>query len=115
MKFDSLVDFIAKTKQYVVYGVGITYPIFTLITFLGVIKMAWNIPPEIAACVAFGAVYIIGSSSFKIGLYAKDMNITWKNTPMAVEIYERTERMEKAINEIKKSLEKPESEIERNN
>jgi hypothetical protein len=104
MKFDILIDFAARTKQYVVYGVGLAYPVFSLVTFLGVIKMAWNIPPEIAAIVAFAGVYIIGISSFKIGLYAKDMNITWKNTPMAVDIHERTGRMEKAIERIEKHL-----------
>lgn len=104
MKFDRFIDFAARTKQYVVYGVSLTYPFFTLITFLGVIKMAWNIPPEIAAIVAFAAVYIIGISSFKVGLYAKDMNITWKNTPMAVDIHERTDRMEKALQRIEKHL-----------
>lgn len=104
MKFDRVIDFAARTKQYVVYGVGLTYPFFTLVTFLGVIKMAWNIPPEIAAIVAFASVYIIGISSFKVGLYAKDMNITWKNTPMAVDIHERTDRIEKAIDRIEKHL-----------
>lgn len=104
MKCDRLIDFTARTKQYVVYGVSLTYPFFTLITFLGVIKMAWNIPPEIAAIVAFIGVYLIGISSFKIGLYAKDMNITWKNTPMAVDIHERTDRIEKAIERIEKCL-----------
>lgn len=105
-KTDFIIDFAARTKQYVVYGVSLTYPFFTLITFLGVIKMAWNIPPEIAAVVAFAAVYIIGISSFKVGLYSKDMNITWKNTPMAVEIYDRTERIEKSVSEIKEKLDK---------
>jgi hypothetical protein len=104
MKFDRLVDFVARTKQYVVYGVSLTYPFFTLVTFLGVIKMAWNIPPEIAAFVAFIAVYVIGISSFKVGLYSKDMNITWKNTPMAVDIHERTGKIEKSLERIEKHL-----------
>jgi len=111
MKFDILVDFAARTKQYVVYGVSLTYPFFTLITFLGVIKMAWNIPPEIAAFVAFIGVYVIGISSFKVGLYAKDMNITWKNTPMAVDIHKRTETIEKDVKNIEKSIERIEKHL----
>lgn len=104
MKYDRLIDFAARTKQYMVYGVSLTYPFFTLITFLGVIKMAWNIPPELAALAAFSVVYCIGISSFKVGLYAKDMNITWKNTPMAVDLCDRTERLEAAINRLEKHL-----------
>jgi hypothetical protein len=111
MKFDKIVDFAARTKQYVVYGVGLTYPLFTLITFLGVIKMAWNIPSEYAAIAAFAGVYIIGISSFKVGLYAKDMNITWKNTPMAVDIHERTDRKEKRTNYLDKSLKRIEKHL----
>ena len=80
MKFDRIVDFAARTKQYSVYGVSLAYPFFSLVTFLGVIKMAFGIPPEIAAIIAFIGVYVVGVTSFKIGLYSKDMNITWKNT-----------------------------------
>lgn len=98
--FDTIMDFAARLKQYMVYGVNLAYPFFSLITFLGVIKMAFNIPPEIAAVVAFIGVLIIGILSFKSGLYSKDMNITWKNTPMAVDIHERTDRIEKSINKI---------------
>jgi hypothetical protein len=104
MKFDKTIDFAARTKQYLVYGVSLAYPFFSLITFLGVIKMAFEIPPEIAAVVAFTGVYVVGVLSFKSGLYSKDMNITWKNTPMAVDIHERTDRIEKAIDRIEKHL-----------
>jgi len=71
---------------------------------LGVIKMAFNIPPEIAAVVAFVGVLVIGILSFKSGLYAKDMNITWRNTPMAVDIHQRTDRIEESVNRIEKHL-----------
>jgi hypothetical protein len=104
MKFDKLIDFAARTKQYVVYGVSLAYPFFSLITFLGVIKMAFGIPPEIAAIIAFIGVYITGITSFKIGLYSKDMNITWKNTPMAVDIHERTDRIERSVERIENHL-----------
>jgi len=104
MKFDTILDFAARFKQYMVYGVNLAYPFFSLITFLGVIKMAFNIPPEIAAVVAFAGVLLIGVLSFKSGLYAKDMNITWKNTPMAVDIHERTDRIEKSIDRIEDHL-----------
>jgi hypothetical protein len=104
MKIDRIVDFAARTKQYVVYGVSLAYPFFSLITFLGVIKMAFGVPPEIAAIVAFIGVYVTGITSFKIGLYSKDMNITWKNTPMAVDIHERTDRIEKSIDRIESHL-----------
>jgi len=104
MKFDRVIDFAARTKQYIVYGVSLAYPFFSLVTFLGVIKMAFGIPPELAAIVAFIGVYTVGITSFKIGLYAKDMNITWRNTPMAVDIHERTDRIEKAIERIEQHL-----------
>jgi uncharacterized membrane protein (GlpM family) len=104
MKFERIVDFAARTKQYVLYGVGLLYPGFTLVTFLGVAKLAFSIPPELAAIVAFGGVYIVGITAFRIGLYSRDMNITWKNTPMAVDIHERTDRIEKAIERIEKRL-----------
>jgi hypothetical protein len=100
IKFDTIMDFAARLKQYMIYGVSLAYPFFSLITFLGVIKMAFSIPPEIAAVIAFFGVLIMGILSFKSGLYSKDMNITWKNTPMAVDIHERTDRIEKAIERI---------------
>jgi hypothetical protein len=102
--FDKVMDFAARTKQYMVYGVSLAYPIFSLVTFLGVIKMAFNIPPEIAAIVAFIGVYVVGIMSFKSGLYSKDMNITWKNTPMAVDIHERTDRIEQAVLRIEEKI-----------
>jgi hypothetical protein len=104
IQFDSIMDFAARFKQYMVYGVNLAYPFFSLITFLGVIKMAFNIPPEIAAVVAFVGVLVIGILSFKSGLYAKDMNITWRNTPMAVDIHQRTDRIEESVNRIEKHL-----------
>ena len=104
MKFDRFIDFAARTKQYVVYGVSLAYPFFSLVTFLGVIKMAFGIPPEIAAVIAFIGVYVTGITSFKIGLYSKDMNITWKNTPMAVDIHERTDRIERSVERIENHL-----------
>jgi len=103
-KFDRVMDFAARLKQYMVYGVSLAYPFFSLVTFLGVIKMAFNIPPEIAAVVAFVGVLVIGILSFKSGLYAKDMNITWRNTPMAVDIHQRTDRIEESVNRIEKHL-----------
>ena len=103
-KFDRFMDFAARLKQYMVYGVSLAYPFFSLVTFLGVIKMAFNIPPEIAAIVAFIGVLVVGILSFKSGLYSKDMNITWKNTPMAVDIHERTDRIEKAIERVEQHL-----------
>jgi hypothetical protein len=104
IKFDTIMDFAARLKQYMIYGVSLAYPFFSLITFLGVIKMAFSIPPEIAAVIAFFGVLIMGILSFKSGLYSKDMNITWKNTPMAVDIHERTDRIEKAIERIESRL-----------
>jgi hypothetical protein len=104
IQFDTVMDFAARLKQYMVYGVSLAYPFFSLVTFLGVIKMAFNIPPEIAAVVAFIGVLVVGILSFKSGLYSKDMNITWKNTPMAVDIHERTDRIEQSINRIEKHL-----------
>lgn len=104
MTSEVIIDFAARTKQYMVYGVGLAYPFFSLITFLGVIKMAFNIPPEVAAIVAFIGVYVVGVLSFRSGLYSKDMNITWKNTPMAVDIHERTDRIEQAVERIEQHL-----------
>lgn len=103
-KFDGFMDFAARLKQYMVYGVSLAYPFFSLITFLGVIKMAFNIPPEIAAVVAFIGVLLVGIFSFKSGLYAKDMNITWRNTPMACDIDRRTATIEKSVERIEKHL-----------
>jgi hypothetical protein len=105
MKFDTMMDFAARLKQYMVYGVSLAYPFFSLVTFLGVIKMAFNIPPEIAAVVAFVGVLIVGILSFKSGLYAKDMNITWKNTPMACEIHGNTADILRSIERIERHLE----------
>jgi hypothetical protein len=102
--FDRIMDFAARLKQYMVYGVSLAYPFFSLVTFLGVIKMAFNIPPEIAAVVAFIGVLVVGILSFKSGLYSKDMNITWRNTPMAVDIHERTDRIEKSMKRIEEHL-----------
>jgi len=108
---DSIMDFAARIKQYMVYGVSLAYPFFSLVTFLGVIKIAFNIPPEIAAIVAFVGVLLVGILSFKSGLYSKDMNITWKNTPMAVDIHvctdqtdQRTARIEESVKKIEEYL-----------
>ena len=104
MKFDKTIDLAARTKQYVMYGMAILQPAFSLITFLGVAKLAFSIPPEVAALAAFVGVYTIGVISFKSGLYSKDLNITWKFTPMAVDIHERTDRIEKSMERIEKHL-----------
>ena len=104
MTFDKTIDLTARTKQYVMYGMAILQPAFSLITFLGVAKLAFSIPPEIAAAAAFVGVYAIGVIAFKSGLYSKDLNITWKFTPMAVDIHERTDRIEKAIERIERRL-----------
>lgn len=104
MKFDRIIDFAARTKQYLVYGVSLAYPFFSLVTFLGVIKMAFGIPPELAAIIAFIGVYSMGVLSFKSGLYSKDLNITWKFTPMAVDMYERIDHIEKAVERIENHL-----------
>lgn len=103
-KFDKIMEFAARIKQYMVYGVSLAYPFFSLVTFLGVIKIAFNIPPEIAAVVAFFGVLVIGILSFKSGFYAKDMNITWKNTPMACDIDRRTSTIEQSVERIEKHL-----------
>lgn len=103
-KFDVIMDFAARLKQYMVYGVSLAYPFFSLVTFLGVIKMAFNIPPEIAAVAAFIGVLLIGIFSFKSGFYAKDMNITWKNTPMACDIDRRTSVIEESVKRIEEHL-----------
>jgi hypothetical protein len=104
IKFDVMMDFAARLKQYMIYGVSLAYPFFSLITFLGVIKMAFSIPPEIAAVIAFFGVLIMGILSFKSGLYSKDMNITWKNTPMACEIHGNTSDILRSIERIEKHL-----------
>lgn len=103
-KFETVMDFAARLKQYMVYGVSLAYPFFSLVTFLGVIKMAFNIPPEIAAVVAFIGVLLVGVLSFKSGLYSKDMNITWKNTPMACDIDRRTTAIEQSVERIENHL-----------
>jgi hypothetical protein len=104
MKFDGIMEFAAQTKQYMVYGVSLAYPFFSLITFLGVIKIAFNIPPEFAAVVAFIGVYVTGVLAFKSGLYSRDMNISWKNTPMAVDIDTNTKAIKQCSNDIKNSI-----------
>lgn len=101
---DSIMDFAARIKQYMVYGVSLAYPFFSLVTFLGVIKIAFNIPPEVAAIVAFFGVLVTGILSFKSGLYSKDMNITWKNTPMACEIHGNTADILRSIERIEEHL-----------
>jgi hypothetical protein len=111
-KVDNGVRILAQIKQYMVYGVSLAYPFISLITFLGVIKLAFNIPPEIAAIVAFVGVLIIGVISFKSGLYSHDMNISWKNTPMAVDIHERTDRIEKNVEELREQIEEQKKLIE---
>jgi hypothetical protein len=102
---DTCIQFVAQIKQYMVYGVSLAYPVISLVTFLGVIKLAFDIPPEIAAVVAFIGVLTIGVISFRSGLYAHDMNISWKNTPMAVDIHKGTDTIEKKVDILTKELE----------
>jgi hypothetical protein len=111
-KVDNAVRVTAQIKQYMVYGVSLAYPFISLITFLGVIKLAFDIPPEIAAIVAFFGVLIVGIISFKTGLYSHDMNISWKNTPMAVEIHKRTEDIESKLDCMAKQMDEQKKLIE---
>lgn len=111
-RFDNSIRIVAQLKQYMVYGVSLAYPFISLITFLGVVKLAFDVPPEIAAVIAFVGVLVLGIISFKSGLYAHDMNISWKNTPMAVDIHTRTESIERNVKALNDKIDEQKKTIE---
>lgn len=94
-----VVQYMAQMKQYMMYGAQIAYPFITAFTAIGVAKVAFSVPPEIAFVCLLGAVLSIGIISFKIGLYSKDYEIQWVNTPSAKELCDRVKKIERIIDE----------------
>lgn len=80
------------------YGAQIAYPFITAFTAIGVAKIAFDIPPQIAFIILLLTVLSIGMMSFRIGLYSKDYEIQWTNTPSAKELSERAKRIENLLN-----------------
>jgi hypothetical protein len=87
----------AKIKRFATYGAEIVYPFITVFTAIGVAKVAFGIPPEIAFVVILTVVLSIGGLAIKIGLFGKDQNIVWANTPMAKELCDRVEHIENIL------------------
>lgn len=89
-----VVSYISHLKVRTLYGVEIVSPLITLFTAVGVAKVAWGIPAWIAALVMFGSVFVVGAITFRMGIFGKDRDIQWRETPMANEILDALKRLE---------------------
>jgi hypothetical protein len=99
IKMDDIVQWMAQIKQYMMYGAQIAYPFITAFTAVGVAKVAFDIPPAVAFGCLLCVVLGIGITSFKIGLYSKDYEIQWVNTPSAKDLCDRVKKIERIIDE----------------
>jgi len=85
---------ISHLKVRILYGVEIVSPAITLFTAVGVAKVAWGIPAWIAGLVMLGSVFVVGAATFRMGIFGKDRDIQWRETPMANEILDALKRLE---------------------
>ena len=96
MTFD-FVEFAARIKRQMMYGSEIVYPFITVFTAIGVAKVAFGIPPELAFVIILCGVFLVGSTAVKIGLFGKDMDFVWRNSPIAKKLCDRVEKIEKHL------------------
>ena len=93
-----MISVIAHLKVIMFYGAETLYPFFTLFTAVGVAKIAFGIPAPIAAIIMFFVIFCVGLVMFKIGIFGKDLDIKWENTPSAKEVLERVRNIDSTIN-----------------
>ena len=99
-----IVQFANQIKQYMMYGAQVIYPFITVFTAIGVAKIAFDIPPLVAFIIILTIVLCIGIVSFKVGLYSKDYEIQWVNTPSAKKLSGQVDEMHNINKDLKKKL-----------
>lgn len=90
---DTLITTIAHTKVIIFYGAESVYPFFTLFTAVGIAKIAFGIPTYIAIILMVGVIGIVGITTFKAGVFGKDLDIKWNNTPSAKRLCEQVDQL----------------------
>lgn len=98
-----VISLIAHIKVIVFYGAETLYPFFTLFTAVGVAKIAFGIPAPLAAVIMFFVVFGVGFIMFKIGIFGKDLDIKWNNTPSAKEVLDRIRTVDERIEKWERS------------
>jgi len=99
MKKLDIIEIIARLKVTLFYGAELLYPVFTLFTAVGVAKVAFAIPTWTAVAIMGAAVFCGGLFAIWGGVFGKDLDIKWKNTPSAKRLCEQVDRIERKLNE----------------
>lgn len=94
MNRSDLIGTIAHLKVILFYGAESCYPFFTLFTAVGVAKIAFGIPTWTAVILMGSIVFGFGLVAFRVGIFGKDLDIKWQNTPSAKQLCERVQRIE---------------------
>lgn len=92
-KKEKLVSAIAHAKVIIFYGSESVYPLFTLFTAVGIAKIAFGIPTFWAIAIMVGIVTGVGITTFKAGVFGKDLDIKWNNTPSARKLSEQVDQL----------------------
>ena len=90
---DTIITFVAHTKVIIFYGAESVYPFLTLFTAVGIAKIAFGIPAYLAIVIMFGVVATVGITTFKMGVFGKDLDIKWNNTPSAKKLCEQVDQI----------------------
>jgi hypothetical protein len=90
---ETLITAIAHTKVIIFYGAESVYPFFTLFTAVGIAKIAFGIPTYIAIALMVGIIGIVGITTFKTGVFGKDLDIKWNNTASAKKLCEQVDQL----------------------
>ncbi len=80
---ETIITAIAHTKVIIFYGAESVYPFFTLFTAVGIAKIAFGIPTYWAIIIMLGIIAGVGITTFKAGVFGKDLDIKSNNTPTA--------------------------------
>lgn len=90
---ETIVTAIAHTKVIIFYGAESVYPFFTLFTAVGIAKIAFGIPTYWAIVIMLGIIAGVGIITFKAGVFGKDLDIKWNNTPSAKKLCEQVDQL----------------------
>ena len=90
---ETIITAIAHTKVIIFYGAESVYPFFTLFTAVGIAKIAFGIPTYIAIALMVGIIGIVGITTFKVGVFGKDLDIKWNNTASAKKLCEQVDQL----------------------
>jgi len=99
MKKLDLIGTIAHIKIILFYGAELLYPVFTLFTAVGIAKVAFGIPAWTAVVIMGCAVFGCGLFAIKGGVFGRDLDIKWNNTPSAKRLCEQVDRIERLLDE----------------